>query len=166
MGCQLTAIQRINQVYRHRLLHDPQCSHWCAFWQHLYAGKIESESLIYCKCQGVNVWHGELSVCQSKLLLHGAPENHDSFFFWEVRFSDFPSTQLLGGGLGRSSECSCAYSCSLYLCFHHTPSNRPLLMTGSSIPRSRARVPTKTSPPCGLAGFKKGFAGVGRCRVK
>ena len=24
-------------------------------------------------------------------------------------------------------------------------------------------MPTKTSPPCGLAGFKRGFAGVGRC---
>lgn len=36
----------------------------------------------------------------------------------------------------------------------------PTWMTGSSIPPSRARVPTKTSPPCGLAGFKKGFAGV------
>ena len=36
-------------------------------------------------------------------------ENH-VFFFWggKVRFSDFPSTQLLGGGVGRSSECSCA----------------------------------------------------------
>ena len=89
-------------------------------------------------------------------------ENHFFFFGGESQISDFPSTQLLGGWqLAGLVSVVAPNSCSLYLCFHQTPSNRPPLgVTGSSIPPSRARVPTKTSPPCGLAGFKKGFAGV------
>ena len=42
----------------------------------------------------------------------------------------------------------------------------PTWMTGSSIPPSRARVPTKTSPPCGLAGFRKGIARVAGVGLK
>lgn len=88
------------------------------------------------------------------------------FFFLEVRFSDFPSTQLLGGGLAGlvSVVAPIAVACT-YASIKHLRI-APTWMTGSSIPPSRARVPTKTSPPCGLAGFRKGFAGVAGVGLK
>ena len=51
-------------------------------------------------------------------------ENHDSFFFGKSDFLIFQAHSFWGGGWAGLVSVVAPNSCSLYLCFNHTPSNR------------------------------------------